>query len=139
MRNHLVDVFWNPELLNFAGHFDRAFLERSTFAPALDVEETDTAYRLNFDLPGLKKEEIKIEFSGDQLIVSGERKFEKTEDKNTRHVAERGYGKFQRTITLPLAIDVDKVEAVQVDGVLHISIPKAEAVKPRLIEIKATN
>jgi HSP20 family protein len=138
MRNHLVDVFWTPEFLNFAHPFGQTS-ERVTFSPSIDVEENDAQYRLSFDLPGVKKEEIKIEFSGDQLIVSGERKFEKAEEKNTRHVTERSHGKFQRTITLPLPIDVDKVEAVQADGVLHVTIPKADAVKPRQIEIKTLN
>lgn len=112
-------------------------LKRETqgFNPACDVEETDSHYLMSFDLPGISKEDVKIEVVDNQLTVSGERKTEQKGDKNNRHMAERFYGSFQRVFTLPATIDATNVEASYKDGVLQIALPKAESAKPREIKI----
>lgn len=105
-----------------------------SFSPACDVEETDSHYLVSFDLPGVRKEDVKIELKENQLMVSGERKSDKR-DNAGRHIVERFHGSFQRLFTLPSTVDTDKVEAGYQDGVLRIAIPKAEAAKPRQIKI----
>jgi HSP20 family protein len=105
------------------------------FNPACDVEETDSHYLMSFDLPGISKDDLKIEVVDKQLTIAGERKLEKKDDKNSRHVAERYYGSFKRTFTIPSAIDSTKVEASYKDGVLQIAVPKAEAVRPQQVKI----
>ncbi len=103
--------FWNParEFSPWFSEIDEVMdrllvpmttLKRETqsFNPACDVEETDSHYLMSFDLPGISKEDVKIEVVDNQLTVSGERKTEKKGDKNSRHVAERYYGSFQRVV-----------------------------------------
>ena len=110
--------------------------ETQSFNPACDVEETHTHYLMSFDLPGVSKDDVKIEVVENQLTISGERKaLEKKDDKNNRHVAERYYGSFQRVFTLPSTIDAAKVEATYKDGVLQIALPKSEAARPHQIKI----
>jgi HSP20 family protein len=111
------------------------FLVPQGFNPPCDVEETDSHYLMSFDLPGISKEDIKIEVVDKQLTVSGERKVDKKSDKNNSHISERYYGSFQRTFTLPSTIDGNKVEASYKDGVLQIALAKPEAIRPQQIKI----
>jgi HSP20 family protein len=116
---------------------DRFFGEPAwTFNPACDVEETENAYLLSFDLPGVSKENVKIEVVDNQLLVAGERKSEKKEN-SARHIVERHHGAFQRAFALPASVDTAKIEASFRDGVLNVTIPKPEAAKPRQIAISA--
>jgi HSP20 family protein len=108
---------------------------KTTFNVACDVEETGSHYLMSFDLPGISKEDVKIEVVDNKLTVSGERKSEKKDDKNNHYVTERHYGSFQRSFTLPSTIDASHVEASYKDGVLQIALPKAESAKPRQIKI----
>lgn len=103
-------------------HFLSEPMLAERYAPLCDCDETDTHYLLNFDLPGVKKDEVKIDFKENQLTVSGERKGES----KSRHGRERFYGSFYRSFTLPSNIDADKIEANFENGVLQISIPKTE-------------
>jgi HSP20 family protein len=105
------------------------------FNPTCDVEETESHYLMSFDLPGMKKDEVKIELVDNQLVVSGERKEEHREDKKSWRFTERRYGKFQRVFTLPSAVDSSKIEADYQEGVLKIAVPKAETAKPKQIRI----
>lgn len=92
---------------------------------------------VSFDMPGVKKEDIKIEVHGNQLVISGERQREVKEkdgEATLRH--ERLHGKFERTFTLPSSINADKIEAHYEDGVLSVVLPKAEAAKGRAIQIQ---
>lgn len=82
---------------------------------------------LNFDIPGLKKEDISIEVTGRQLTISGERKREEHQQKASTHRMERSYGKFSRTFDLSDAIATDVIDASYENGVLKVAIPKAEA------------
>jgi HSP20 family protein len=103
-------------------------------APAIDVDETSEAYVVSADLPGVKKEDISIECSGNQLTLSAERKYESGEGKRSER-RERFYGSYQRSFTLPTGADADKIEASYEGGVLTVRIPKGETAKARKIEI----
>ncbi|MBK7090436.1 MAG: Hsp20/alpha crystallin family protein [bacterium] len=106
------------------------------WVPRADVHETDETFLIQLDVPGIDKNDIKVKFEDNTLIVSGERKYEnKEEDKNYRHV-ERIYGTFTRTLKLPKDVDAQKIAANYKNGVLEITLPKAEEVKPKEIEIK---
>lgn len=107
----------------------------SDFSPACDIEETESSYLINFDLPGVRKEDIHIDLRDNQLVLSGERRDEREEQERNRRLWERSYGSFTRTFMLPTGIDPDQVEANYEDGVLCISVPKSESTKSRQIRI----
>lgn len=111
-------------------------LEEDRFAPACDIDETESHFLVSFDLPGISKDEVKIEVTDNQLTVSGERKKEHREELGTRLSVERSYGAFQRVFSLPTAVDAEAIEADYTHGVLRIAVPKAEASKAKLIPVK---
>jgi HSP20 family protein len=106
------------------------------FTPPCDVIEEDTHFLLTFDLPGVKKEDVKIELRDQQLLVSGERKREIKEEVKGRLTQERFYGSFLRSFVLPTHVDIEKVEANFDNGVLQISLPKTELSHAKQIPIK---
>lgn len=111
--------------------------DERNFVPAFEVGEEDTHYMMSLDLPGLKKEDIKIEVSDNTLTISGERKRESSNGGNRKvHSYEKSYGMFRRSFTLPTSVDAGKVEARYEDGVLELYIPKMQAAKPRHVEIQ---
>ena len=103
------------------------------FAPALDIEEKEEAYFVTVDLPGLKKEDIKIDLQDSVLTISGERT---REVKGEGRYTERAHGRFQRSFTLPHLVASEKIEAKCEDGVLHVTLPKTDAAKARSIKIQ---
>lgn len=105
---------------------------------AMDIRETDEAYIVEADVPGIKKEDIKIEVNDDVLTIKGERKDEHEEKKKDYHRIERQYGSFRRSVSIPGGIKHDAVEAKFDDGVLRVTLPKREDAKPRQIEVKAS-
>lgn len=110
----------------------------AVYQPRCDISESKDHYLASFDVPGVKKEDIKIEVEGNQLIVSGERRIEINNEDNEVHLRhERMHGKFERTFNLPTTVNTDKIEAQYENGVLRIAIPKAEAVKARTIQIQS--
>lgn len=109
----------------------------SFLSPPCDVQETEGHYVLSLDLPGLKKDEIKIELLDTELVVSGERKKETQSASGESRRTERFYGRFERRFSLPAQVDANSIEAEYEDGVLSLVIPKAEAVKPKQIKIEA--
>lgn len=111
--------------------------DEATLRPACDVQEEEASYLLTLEVPGVAKEDIKIETLENQIIVSGERKLETKKNSNTYLYSERRFGKFHRTFALPSHIDTDKVEAHYQDGVLRVLVPKAESAKAR--QVKITN
>jgi HSP20 family protein len=103
--------------------------------PAVDVLESKDSYLIRAELPGMKKEDIKVEVKNGTLVVSGESKSEKpAEGVEYRHV-ERVAAKFWRSFSLPETVTQDGIEATYKDGILEIRVPKAEQAKPRQIEI----
>ncbi len=104
--------------------------------PLLNVTEDKEGYRVRAELPGIQAEELEITVTGNSLAISGERKIAE-EDKNAKyHRREREAGTFRRIINLPGEIDPDKVEANCKEGILTITLPKAEKAKPRQITVK---
>lgn len=102
-----------------------------------DISETKDNYKIYLDVPGIKQEDIKIEFSNDELIISAERKFEKTEGEDF-HLKERYAGKYARTFRVNEAIKEEDIQADLKDGVLTLTLPKAEVKKPKTISIKVS-
>ena len=92
-------------------------------------------FTIKVELPGLKREEIGVSLQDGALVISGERKEEKISEGTEVHRQERFYGKFQRTLTLPTPVAADKVKAAYSDGVLTVTLPKAEEAKPKKIEV----
>ena len=107
------------------------------FSPAMDIRETDEAYIVEADVPGIKREDVKIEINDDVLTIKGERKVEQEENKKDYRRIERQYGSFRRSVSIPSGIQHDAVEAKFDDGVLRVTLPKREDTKPRRIEVKA--
>jgi HSP20 family protein len=103
------------------------------FSPVLESAWSQNALHLRAILPGVRQEEVKVNLQGNQLTVSGERKFPENFDKNS--VTHLAYGKFFTTVTLPSGLEADNVRCSMHDGVLDITIPMAEAMKPRQIPI----
>ncbi len=117
-------------------YFVEPYATEAAFVPACDVEESNTHFLVTFDLPGVKKEDVKIDLQENQLTVSGERKHEHKEEVPGRYARERYYGSFTRSFALPSKVNADKVEANYVNGVLQIAIPKTEIVVGKSIPIK---
>ena len=110
---------------------------RAVEFPPLNVWQEDDAFVVEADLPGLDLKDLEIYVTGhDQLTLKGERKAA-VPAKAVQHRQERDFGAFARTLTLPMDVDADKVEARLDNGVLRVRLPKSEAAKPRKIEIKA--
>lgn len=99
------------------------------WAPKVDVQRVDGQLLVTAELPGLKKEEVKVEMTDDALVIEGERKREHKEDHKGFHRYERSYGKFYRSIPLPEGVRMEQVKAELNDGVLKVSVPMAEAKK----------
>jgi len=106
------------------------------WAPAVDVAETEREIILHAELPGLRKEDIDIQLTGDTLTLRGERQLANTQRGENFHRVERQYGVFQRTFQIEVPIDTTKVAASYEEGVLTVRLPKQEEVKPRQIEIQ---
>jgi HSP20 family protein len=105
-------------------------------APSLDIAEDKDAFTVTAELPGIKKEDVKITFENGVLGISGEKLQEsETKDKTMRRI-ERRYGAFSRTIALPVAVNFDASSAQMRDGVLEVRIPKREEVKPKTLAVK---
>lgn len=105
------------------------------FSPDCNIRESDNSYILQFDIPGIKKEDVKIEIESNRLTVSGERKKRKKEKDEKRFLSESYYGTFMRSFTLPSAIDENKVDAQYEDGVLTVKIPKIETSRSREVKV----
>lgn len=106
-------------------------------APSMDVADNKDNVEISVELPGLKREDVKIAIDGDMLTISGEKKGEKeTKDKNYRLV-ERTYGEFSRSIYLPRSVDAAKISANMSDGVLKIVAPKRPEAQTKTIEIQS--
>lgn len=121
-------------LPDFSAEFDRLF-ESSGWTPALDVHEDKDNYVVQAELPGVKKEDIEVSLNDGVLSISGERKSETRHQTAEVHRAERFFGRFQRTVTLPTAVSADKIQAAYKDGVLTVTLPKTEEAKPRKIDV----
>lgn len=137
-KNRMLDVF--DDFDQIVESFLRPAYNRNVnFQSSYDVNESENHYLVSFDMPGVKKDDIRIEVEGNQLMVCGERHREVDqhdgEKGNLRQ--ERMYGRYEKSFTLPTSIDTDKIEAHYENGVLHVAIPKTEQAKARRIEIQS--
>jgi HSP20 family protein len=107
------------------------------WAPPVDIAERQDAYVVTVELPGVKVEDLEIAFQDGLLTIQGERQPTPDSTGEQFHVLERRYGLFRRSITLPLHVQPDAIEASTEDGVLQVVVPKVEEAKPRRIEVRA--
>lgn len=107
----------------------------SGWTPALDLHEDKNSFVVKAELPGMKKEDIEVSLHEGMLSISGERKSETKHEETEIYRAERFFGRFQRSVTLPAAVAADKVKAAYKDGILTITLPKTEEAKPKQIEV----
>lgn len=117
--------------------FDDTFARDGfNWTPAVDVKENETEIRLDFELPGLKPEDVDLTAENGVLTVRGEKKSERKEGEDNRyHLVERIYGSFLRTFQLPQGIDEDQIKAEFQHGILSVSIPKTALPQPKRIQI----
>lgn len=111
-------------------------LTKAAWSPTIETFERDGCLVVRADLPGLKPEDVKIEVSGDELVISGERTENKEETRGGRRYSERSYGSFERRFTLPEGCDPEKVEASFENGVLEVSLAAPEREKPRTRKVQ---
>ena len=142
---------WHPftELVSLRQAMDRLFEDSfvrpsralaaigEVAAPALDVYQTPNEVVVKAALPGLKPEDVSIDITGETLTIKGESKAEQEIKKEDYLYQERRYGAFSRSVVLPSGLKSDKAQATMEDGILTLTIPKAEEVKPKAITVKA--
>ena len=137
----------SSEFVNFQHELDKALNSffkggvvndgsTSTWMPAVDIVEQETEYLVSLEIPGVDKKDVKINVVNSVLTVKGEKTLEKQQNDKNSHRNERIYGAFQRSFTLPSTAKEDHIAASYNNGVLTISIPKAEEAKPKEIEVK---
>jgi HSP20 family protein len=143
-------VKWDPlrDLLSIQDRMNRLFeqtlsrsrpeegITASTWSPAVDIYETPETIIMKADLPGLSQEDIEIQIRENTLTLRGERRFAKDVQQESYLRIERAYGTFQRNFTLPTTVQQNKIRAVFRDGVLELSLPKAEEVQAKKIAIE---
>ncbi len=123
----------------FNEHFGRVEGEapgKRPWAPLVDMLETPTDLVVRAEIPGVRREDIDVEVTSESLTIRGERKFDEA-NKDQYLRVERPYGPFQRSFSIGVPVQADKVKASYKDGILEITIPKAEEVTPKKVEIKA--
>ncbi len=141
---NLLPTLWTPlsvfhnDVQNLLNSWENGVARRlSPSYPLVNVWEEAEAYRVEAELPGLRQDEVEVFVTNrDQLTIRGERKMDASL-KGSWHRRERGVGRFERVLTLPAAVEADKVEARLENGVLILTLPKAEETRPRRITVKA--
>ena len=143
-------IRWDPfrEISTLQERMNRLFSEmarRSPIAeeetiqgawiPPVDIYETGDSIVIKAELPGISKEDITLEVKENTLSIKGEKKFEKDVKEESYHRVERSYGAFQRAFALPSTVQQDKVKAKFRDGILEVTLPKAEEAKPKQIKV----
>jgi len=136
------------ELMSLREAMDRLF-EESYVRPRLgaligipqvpiDVYDADDSIVVEASLPGVKPEDVDISVVGEELTIKGEAKTEREVEEEKYFVQERRYGSFSRSVTLPVPVNADQAQARYENGILKITLPKSEAVKPKQIKVKGT-
>jgi len=143
-------VRWNPfyELKKLSDSINQLFdenyltegekgsgLSLTSWSPSTDIYETKDEYVFKIEVPGMNKDDVKVEFTEDTLTIKGERKEDKEIKKENFHRIERFFGSFQRSFTLPKNIDEKKIKAELKDGILELRVPKVEKSKTKAIPI----
>ena len=125
--NRLFDDFITPTTVREQN--------KSTFVPAAEIEEKDDALYLKLEVPGMKPEDLNVEVTAESVSISGERKSENKTEKHGVTRSEFRYGRFQRMIPLPARIQNTDVAATYKDGILHLTMPKAEEEKNKVVKV----
>ena len=141
---------WEParEMMTLREAMDRLFDDAftrplsirdgwSVSTPAIDMYQTDDEIIIKAAIPGMKADEVQINVTGEMLTLKGETKHEEEKKEKAWHIREHRWGAFERSVSLPTTVVADKAKAEFENGVLTITLPKAEEVKPKLINIKA--
>jgi len=110
--------------------------DRDAFSPSVDISEDKNSYHIEVVLPGMKKDDIKMDLKDNTLTISGERKFENEKKDKRYHLMESGYGKFNRSFDLSDDVDKNNIEAKFKDGILYIDLKKSEEKVSKEIKIK---
>jgi len=145
-------IRWTPgrDLMGIQGEMNRLFddffgmprkaedQDRLHWTPRVNIEEVKDRFEITAELPGLKKEDVKIEVKDRVLTLTGEKKIENEGTERNVYLYERAYGRFCRTFTLPDNVDADKIDAEFKDGLLKIDVPKTEEAKPKEIKVKVS-
>ena len=126
--NRLFDDFFGRPVMR------REWTE-AAWCPCVDVSETKDNVIINTEIPGMSKDDVKVSIQDNVLTLSGEKKQQKEEKDANYHRMERSHGSFSRSFTLPTTVQADKVKAAYRDGILRITLPKSEEVKPKQIPI----
>lgn len=143
---------WSParELLEMADEMNRLMSNvfgdvtretsffKGTWSPAVDISEDKDNFYLHVELPGLKKDDVKVSYEDGILTIRGEKKAEREDKDVNYHRIERSFGMFERSFRVPTRIKEDNIEARFENGVLTITLPKAEEVKPKEIAVKVS-
>ena len=119
----------------FTPEHARTDVDRPDWTPSVDISETDDVFKVRAELPGVAKDDLHISVKDNLLTLSGEKRQENVDDTQNYRRVERRYGSFQRRFTLPSEVETDDIKAEFSDGVLILSIPKPETVKPTEIPI----
>jgi len=117
--SNLIDRFFTESVARSGG-------SSYSFVPKVDILENEKGYEVNLAVPGLSKEDFKIDLNDNFLTISGERKFTKEKKENSLHVVETQYGNFSRSFSLPENVDASNIQASYNNGILEIFIPKDE-------------
>ena len=142
-------IRWEParEMMTLREAMDRLFddaftrplsLRDAWSVPAIDMYQTDDEIVVKAALPGIKADEVQINITGEVLTLKGEMKHEEEKKEKAWHMREQRWGSFERSVVLPTDVVSDKAKAEFENGILTITLPKAEEVKPKVINIKAT-
>jgi len=131
MNRFMNDLFRGP------GHEGNGGGSVGSWLPAVDVYENEQALIFKAELPGFSKDDVHVELKDNVLTLKGERKREVEVKEEQYHRMERSHGTFQRSFALPIGVEAEKAEATFKDGVLELTLPKAEVAKPKRIGISA--
>ena len=131
LRDEIDRLFGEP-----LSELARASQLLSGRTPPLDLHEDKDNFVVNIELPGMKKDDIEVSLHDGSLSISGERKSEEKFEGADTYRSERFFGRFQRTVTLPAAVVADKINAQYKDGLLTVTLPKAEEAKPKQIDVQ---
>ena len=130
-----VDDLFNRRFMSFFDGADNGET-MANWTPAMDVIENEDSVLLRAELPGLSEQDVEINVENNTLSLKGEKKLEHSEEDGHYRRVESRYGSFYRSFSLPNSVDQDKIDAHFVNGVLEISLPKAEQAKPKKIAVK---
>jgi HSP20 family protein len=134
VSNRLNRVFGRP----LARMEPNEMFTMADWTPSADISETDTAYLIKAEIPGVNKEDVKVTIENGMLTIQGERKMEKEEKDKKFHRIERSYGSFMRSFRVPDDADESAVKAEFKDGVLNVTLTKSAKAKPKAVNVSVS-